>query len=116
MLEACLRHDAQLRARRMRARFLNHDTRGWRVPGNRRHPGSRSAAEAVRDLSHAARSRLCAVARPRGRCGRDDEWEGVEALPGLVGGAVVDVVGADDIVLGEVAADLHLDDLEGGLA
>src|SRR5262249_61663317 len=37
-------------------------------------------------------------------------------LAGLVGGAVVDVVAADDIVLAQVAADLHFDDLERGLA
>src|SRR5215475_6117113 len=37
-------------------------------------------------------------------------------LAGLVGGAVVDVVAAHDIVFAQVAADLHFDDLERRLA
>ena len=40
------------------------------------------------------------------------------ALPstGLLRRTLVDVVGADDVVLAEIGADLHLDQLEGDLA
>src|SRR6516165_9935281 len=43
-------------------------------------------------------------------------WRVGLRLAGLVGGAVVDIVAAHDVVLAQVAADLHFDDLERRLA
>src|SRR5215813_6547869 len=81
--------------------------------------GSSPPAVAMRDRGQGCRRR---TRRPRARpraptlAPRPRRPRGRPELTGLVGGAVVDIVAAHDIVLAQVAADLHFDDLERRLA